>query len=424
MPEAGPLGRALDQPRDVGDDRLPVLAFDRPQHRRERRERVVGDLRRRPRQPRQQRGLAGVRQPDQPDVGQQFQPQLDPVRFPAGPLLGEPRRLPGRGRKPLVPVPAAPALGDHRPLPRLDQVDRAAIDSRRLRPGRHRDHPLLPPRPMPVRPFPMTPPLPPEVPAPFQRPQIPLREIANEHHVPPVPTIPTIGPTPRHMRLPPKRHAPIPAGPALNPDLRLVVHRDQRVDRVAESVGPLATAEGLPQIRTDRGRPSGGVGCHSAEAHRSREGEGHPAPPSRSRRSVVSENADRATLARRSEVNLAGPRRKDRVIAAEPGALAGPEPGPALAHDDLAAGDLLAGEDLDARACSGSIRARCGWSPALSYEPSVSSFAAGFFSAAGFFAAGFFAADLRSLTLTVTSSLVSSERWPAACAGSPSSPCI
>ena len=81
--EPGPLGRPFDQPGDVGDHRLAVLALDRPQHRRERRERVVGDLRRRPRQPAQQRGLAGVRQPDQPDVGQQFQPQLDPVGFAA-----------------------------------------------------------------------------------------------------------------------------------------------------------------------------------------------------------------------------------------------------------------------------------------------------------------------------------------------------
>ena len=173
--EPGPLGRPFDQPRDVGDDRLAVVVFDRPQHRRERRERVVRHLRRRPRQPPQQRGLARVRQPDQADVGQQFQPQLDPVRLPLGPFLGKPRRLPGRGREPLVPVPPAPRVRDDRPLPRLDQVDRAPVDRRRLGPGRHRDHPVLPPRPVPVRPFPMPPPLPPKVPAPFQRPQIPLR---------------------------------------------------------------------------------------------------------------------------------------------------------------------------------------------------------------------------------------------------------
>ena len=230
MPQAGALGGAFDQPRDVGDHRLAVLAFDRPQHRRERRERVVGDLRRRPRQPPQQRGLARVRQPHQPDVGEQFQPQLDPARLPPGPFLGEPRRLPGRGREALVPVPAAPPVGDDGPLPGLDQVDRAAVDRRRLRPRRHRDLPVLPPRPVPVRPFPVLAPLRPEVLAPLQRPQIPLRRIANEHHIPPMPPVPPVGPTPRHMRLPPKADAAIPPGAALNPDFRLVIHRAQSVD--------------------------------------------------------------------------------------------------------------------------------------------------------------------------------------------------
>ena len=224
VPEPRPLGRAFDQPGDVGDHRLPVLALDRPQHRRERRERVVGHLRRRPRQPPQQRGLPRVRQPDQPDVGQQFQPQLDPVRLPLRPFLGKPRRLPGRGREPLVPMPPAPAMGDHRPLPRLDQVDRTPIHRRRLSPSRHRNHPLLPTCPMPVRPFPVAAPLAAEVPAAFQRPKISLREIANEHDIPPMPSISTIRPTPGHMRLAPKAHAPVPASPALNPDFRLVVH--------------------------------------------------------------------------------------------------------------------------------------------------------------------------------------------------------
>ena len=51
VPEPGPPRGALDQPGNVGDHQLPVLAVDRPQHRRERRERIVGDLRRRPGQP-------------------------------------------------------------------------------------------------------------------------------------------------------------------------------------------------------------------------------------------------------------------------------------------------------------------------------------------------------------------------------------
>ena len=80
VPESGSLGRALDQAGDVGEDELALAVVDRPEDRLERRERVVGDLRRGPRHPRQQRRLAGVRQPDQAGVGEQPQVQLDPAR--------------------------------------------------------------------------------------------------------------------------------------------------------------------------------------------------------------------------------------------------------------------------------------------------------------------------------------------------------
>ena len=54
-----------------------VRRLDRAEHRRERRERVVGDLRLRVREPAQQRRLARVRQPGERRVGEQLQPQLE-----------------------------------------------------------------------------------------------------------------------------------------------------------------------------------------------------------------------------------------------------------------------------------------------------------------------------------------------------------
>ena len=67
--ETDALARALDQPRDVGDDQLTtVRGLDRSEHRRERRERVLGDLRPRVRESRQERRLAGVRQADERGV--------------------------------------------------------------------------------------------------------------------------------------------------------------------------------------------------------------------------------------------------------------------------------------------------------------------------------------------------------------------
>ena len=132
-------------------------------------------------------------------------------------------------------MPPTPAMSNHGPLPSLDQIDPAPVDGFGLGPGRHQDLPLVPPTPMPIGPFPMLPPPTPEVLAPLQRPQIPLRRIANEHHIPAVPPIPTIGPTPRHMSLPPKADAAVPTGPTLNPDLRLVVHELEEGSRVTRS---------------------------------------------------------------------------------------------------------------------------------------------------------------------------------------------
>ncbi len=72
----------------------------------------------------------------------------------------------------------------------------------------------------------MTPPLPPEVPTAFQGTEIALREIANEHNIATMATVSPVGPTPRHMRLTPKAHAPIAPRTTFNPDFRLVVHKE------------------------------------------------------------------------------------------------------------------------------------------------------------------------------------------------------
>ena len=110
--EADALARAFDQSRHVGDDELPtVRRLDRAEHRRERRERIVGDLRPRVRDARQQRRLARVRQPDERGVGEQLQAQFDRALLPGHADLGEARRLPRRRRVALVAAASAPSLG-------------------------------------------------------------------------------------------------------------------------------------------------------------------------------------------------------------------------------------------------------------------------------------------------------------------------
>ena len=129
VPEADALARALDQARHVGDGQLPAVgAVDRAEHRRQRREGVVRDLRLRVRDPAQERRLARVRQPRAGGVRHQLQVQLELARLSRQARLGVPRRLPGRGGEVRVAATAAAAprhdhpgavlaeVGDGRPV--------------------------------------------------------------------------------------------------------------------------------------------------------------------------------------------------------------------------------------------------------------------------------------------------------------------
>jgi hypothetical protein len=71
----------------------------------------------------------------------------------------------------------------------------------------------------------MLPPPTPEVLAPLQRGKVSLRGVTDEDNVSTMPTIATIRPTSRHMRLAPKADAAISTRTPLNPDFRAVVHK-------------------------------------------------------------------------------------------------------------------------------------------------------------------------------------------------------
>ena len=107
-PRPGARAGALDQPRDVGQHQLALVGLDRAEHRLERGERVVGDLRRARGEPRQQRALARVGQAHQAGVGEQLEPQLQPALLAGQAALGEARRLPGRVGEALVAAPPGP----------------------------------------------------------------------------------------------------------------------------------------------------------------------------------------------------------------------------------------------------------------------------------------------------------------------------
>ena len=125
--EAGAGARALDQPGDVGDHELALVGFEHPENRRERRERVVGDLRRGAREAREQRGLAGVGQADEADVGEQPQAELEPAFLARQPALGEAGGLARGGGEALVALAAAAPARDM-PLARARAAPRAALE--------------------------------------------------------------------------------------------------------------------------------------------------------------------------------------------------------------------------------------------------------------------------------------------------------
>ena len=116
-PRPRPAVRAFDQARHVGDHEAAVVAqADHAEIRRQRRERVVGDLRPRRRDARDQRGLAGVGETDEPDVGEQLQLETEILFFARLARLHFSRRAVRGRREPRVAHAAASAAGDEHAL--------------------------------------------------------------------------------------------------------------------------------------------------------------------------------------------------------------------------------------------------------------------------------------------------------------------
>ena len=115
--------RAFDEARHVGHDEAAVVAQGHDaQVRRQRRERVVGDLRPRGRDARDERGLAGVREADETDVGQELELQPQLLRLAGHARVRAARRAVRGGREAGVAAAALAAGRDEDTLARLGQV--------------------------------------------------------------------------------------------------------------------------------------------------------------------------------------------------------------------------------------------------------------------------------------------------------------
>ena len=230
MPEPGTLAGALDQAGDVGHDELAVVRLQGAEHGLERRERVVGDLRRGARQARDERGLAGVRQPDETDIGQELQLQRQPPLLPRQPALGEARRLAGRRGEPLVAASARSAARDDRALARGHEVVAAPLQVAVLAPGlgprRHAQQQRLAVGAVAEPPAAVT-----AARGAVLRPMAELLQVAqgvvaHEHDVTPTPAVAAVGPAAGHVGLAAEAAAAVPAGAGADLDSGAVVeHR-------------------------------------------------------------------------------------------------------------------------------------------------------------------------------------------------------
>src|SRR5438093_964467 len=108
LAEARALARALDEARDVGDDELAVIEPRDAEIRRERRERVIRDLRPRARQRGEQARLPSVREASEPDVGDEAQLEIERAPFSGLAVHRDARRATRARHEPRVAATAAP----------------------------------------------------------------------------------------------------------------------------------------------------------------------------------------------------------------------------------------------------------------------------------------------------------------------------
>ncbi len=151
MAEPSTLARPLHQARDVGHDEPIGVAPGHAQVRRERRERVIRDLRLGGGQTRQQGGLPRVGEPHEPDVG--HRPELDVQGLLLAPLprLGRARHPVARPGERHVAAPAPAATRHDRTRAVADQIGHQAVLVEHHRALGYGDHQLLARGAVPLR---------------------------------------------------------------------------------------------------------------------------------------------------------------------------------------------------------------------------------------------------------------------------------
>ena len=262
--EARTLGGTLDQPRNVRDDELgAVRRVDRPEHRLERRERVVGDLRLRIGDPREQRRLPGIREADERSVGEQLQVQLELglLAWQAG--LCKPRRLERRRREAAVAASArAPATKDG-PGARMREIgDEMPLSVEHLRADGDAEHGVFACGAVLPRSPAWTPASRRVLASRPKRRQVAEVGVGDEHDVASVAAVTSVGPTSGHVLLAPEAERAVSTTPGDRGDAGAVVEHRYLADGDGAAIAArperdLAVAAARRSCRRGRGRRPG-----------------------------------------------------------------------------------------------------------------------------------------------------------------------
>ncbi len=228
------LARAFDQSRQIRHHEcaaqlrsVPARAavgIHHAQIRFQRRKRIIRNLRPRRANHRNQRGLPRIRKTHQAHVRQQLQLQPQIPLFPGLAFLFLSRRLVPRLRKMLIAAPAPSALRHQQTLPWPFQIRQQYISSRikNQRAHRHFQNRVVARNPRTVRAFPVPSAVRLELPVVAVTQQRVVVRIRFQVNAPAAPAIAARRPSARHILLPPKRHAPVPAIPGLHGNFRFI----------------------------------------------------------------------------------------------------------------------------------------------------------------------------------------------------------
>ena len=229
--EPGALRRSLDQTGDVGEHDLAVVEVERAEHRLDRGEGIVGDLRRGPGQPANSEDLPAFGSPTSPTSASSFSRSSISPDSPSSPRSAKRGACRVEVAKRLLPWPPAPPRATTIRWPVGEQLGGRAVDPGDDGPRRHGDHLVLTPSPVLVLARAVATASGPEVAAAPERRQVATRRVADQDDVAPAAAVAAVGPAAGHVRLAAERDDAVAAATTLDVDLRPVEQHRGDVSR-------------------------------------------------------------------------------------------------------------------------------------------------------------------------------------------------